>query len=63
MIAPLAISAARFQMPLKVRLRGSWVLGGADLVAPAWVIGFLCLWFAVRQYRPRGSSVAHGRSR
>jgi hypothetical protein len=62
-VAPLAISAARLQMPLRARLLGSWVLGGADLVAPALMIGFMCLWFAVREYRPRGSSVAHGSSR
>jgi hypothetical protein len=54
-IAPLALSAARLQMPLRVRLLGSWVLGGADLVAPALVVGFMCLWFAVREYRPRAS--------
>jgi hypothetical protein len=52
-IAPLALSAARLQMPLRVRLLGSWVLGGADLVAPALVVGFLCLWFAIRDYQPR----------
>ncbi|HEX2250956.1 MAG TPA: hypothetical protein VHH32_11455 [Gemmatimonadales bacterium] len=62
-LAPLAISAARLQMPLRVRLLGSWVLGGADLVAPALIIGFMCLWFAVREYRPHGSRVAHGSSR
>jgi hypothetical protein len=62
-IAPLAISAARLGMPLRVRLLGSWVLGGADLVAPALVIGFMCLWFAVREYQPHGSRVAHGSSR
>jgi hypothetical protein len=50
-VAPLAISAMRSHIPLAARLRGSWVLGGADLVAPALVIGFVCLWFAIREYR------------
>jgi hypothetical protein len=59
-IAPLAISAARLGMPIRVRLLGSWVLGGADLVAPALVVGFMCLWFAVRQYQPRGTPMARG---
>ena len=48
--APLVISALRRGMPVPVRLRGSWVLGGADLVGPALVIGFVCLWFALREY-------------
>ncbi len=62
-ISPLAISAARLEMPLQVRLLGSWVLGGADLVAPALIVGFMCLWFAVREYQPRGTRVAHGSDR
>jgi hypothetical protein len=49
-VAPLVISALRHGMPLGARLRGSWVLGGADLVGPALVIGFVCLWFAIREY-------------
>jgi hypothetical protein len=60
-IAPLGISALRHHMPLSVRLRGAWVIGGVDLVAPAVVIGFVCLWFAVREHRgdlarPRGGT-------
>lgn len=62
-VAPLAISAARLQMPIRARVLGSWVLGGADMVAPALIIGFMCLWFAVREYQPRGSSMAPGRNR
>lgn len=50
--APLVISAMRHRMPVAVRLRGAWVLGGADLVLPALVIGFMCLWFALRKYEP-----------
>ena len=49
-VAPLAISAARHHMPLMARLRGSWVIGGADVVGPALVIGFVCLWFALREH-------------
>jgi hypothetical protein len=49
-VAPLAISAMRHHMPLLVRLRGAWMLGGADMVGPALVIGFVLLWFAVREY-------------
>jgi hypothetical protein len=51
-VAPLAISAARNRMPLRARLLGSWVLGGADVVGPALIIGFACLWFALRKYEP-----------
>jgi hypothetical protein len=47
---PLVVSALRFHMPIMARLRGSWILGGADAVGPALVIGFVCLWFAVRKY-------------
>jgi hypothetical protein len=50
-IAPLGISALRHHMPLSVRLRGAWIIGGVDSVAPAVVIGFVCLWFAVREHR------------
>jgi hypothetical protein len=52
-VAPLVISAARNRMPLRARLLGSWVLGGADMVGPALIIGFACLWFAIRKYEPR----------
>ena len=57
-VAPLAISAVRLQMPIRARLLGSWVLGGADLVAPALIIGFMCLWFALREYRTSGARSA-----
>ena len=49
-VVPLIVSALRHRMPVMVRLRGSWVLGGADMVAPALVIGFISLWFALREY-------------
>jgi len=59
-VTPLAISAVRHHMPLLARLRGSWIIGGADLVGPALVIGCLALWFALREHgikrtRPRSS--------
>ena len=47
---PLVLSALRLHMPVMARLRGSWILAGADAVAPALVIGFVCLWFAVRKH-------------
>jgi hypothetical protein len=49
-VAPLVISALRLGMPIRVRLRGAWYLGGADLVGPAVVAGCLCLWLAIRRY-------------
>jgi hypothetical protein len=55
-VAPLALSAARNGMPLRTRLLGSWVLGGADVVGPALIIGFACLWFALREYQPHGTA-------
>lgn len=55
-IAPLGLSAMRHNIPLMARLRGSWILGGADVVGPALVIAFVCSWFAVREHR--GTSAA-----
>ena len=49
-VAPLVISALRHHLPLAARLRGAWMIGGADLVGPALIIGFVCLWFAIRQH-------------
>jgi hypothetical protein len=61
---PLAISAARHHMPLMVRLRGSWVLAGADLVGPAVVVGFACLWLAIREWAPKaGPKERHERGK
>jgi hypothetical protein len=50
-VAPLGISAIRHHIPIMARLRGSWILAGADVVGPALVIGFVCLWFAVREHQ------------
>lgn len=50
-VVPLIISALRHHVPLVARLRGAWMIGGADLVGPALIIGFVCLWFAVREHR------------
>jgi hypothetical protein len=60
---PVAISAIRHHIPILARLRGAWTFGGADLVGPPVVIGFLCLWFAVREHsgdtaRRRGGTTA-----
>ena len=49
-VVPLGLSALSLHIPIMARLRGSWVLGGADVVGPPLVIGFLCLWFAVRKH-------------
>jgi hypothetical protein len=49
-VVPLVISALRRGLPIGVRLRGAWVLGGADLVGPVVVVGCLCLWLALRRY-------------
>jgi hypothetical protein len=46
------ISAVRHHMPILARLRGAWVLAGADLVGPAVVVGFVCLWLAVGAWTP-----------
>jgi hypothetical protein len=50
-VVPLGISAQRYHIPFMARLRGAWILGGADMVGPALIVGFICLWFAVREYR------------
>ncbi len=60
-VAPLVISAMRLGMPIKVRLLGAWVLGGADLVGPAVVIGCLCLWLALRKYEPTAQRLRRSR--
>jgi hypothetical protein len=52
-VAPLVVSALRKGMPVMVRLRGSWILGGADLVGPPVVIGFVALWLAIRKYESK----------
>ncbi len=52
-VVPLAISAMTHNLPLMARLRGSWMMAGADLVGPAIVVGFVCLWLALRDEMPR----------
>jgi hypothetical protein len=52
-VIPLVISAIQHHMPVLARLRGAWVLAGADLVGPAVVVGFVCLWLAVRSWTPK----------
>jgi hypothetical protein len=45
---PLVILAVRQQVPVWARIRGAWVLTGADVVGTALPIGVVCLWFALR---------------
>ena len=52
-VSPLVISAIQHHMPILARLRGAWKLAGADLVGPAVVVGFVCLWLAVRAWTPK----------
>jgi hypothetical protein len=47
-VLPLVVSAFRFNLPIMARLRGSWMLAGADLVGPAVIFGVMCLWLALR---------------
>jgi hypothetical protein len=61
-LVPLMVSAARHRMPLAARLRGAWVIGGADVVGPALIIGCMCLWFALREHGAERSPRAAGRS-
>jgi hypothetical protein len=51
-IVPLVVSAFTHNLPIMVRLRGSWILAGADLVGPPVVVGFTCLWLAIRDETP-----------
>jgi hypothetical protein len=55
-VIPLIVSAIRLGLPVPVRLRGAWILGGADAVMPALILGYLCLWFVVREYSATGST-------
>lgn len=52
-VVPLVISAFTHNLPIMARLRGSWILAGADLVGPAVVVGFTCLWLALRDNAPQ----------
>jgi hypothetical protein len=52
-VIPLVVSARQHHVPIVARLRGSWMLAGADLVGPAIIVGFICLWLAVREWTPR----------
>jgi hypothetical protein len=54
-IVPLVISALQHHIPVFTRIRGAWFLAGADLVGPALVVGFVCLWLAIREWRPSGT--------
>jgi hypothetical protein len=56
-VVPLAVSAMKHNIPLMARFRGSWMLGGADAVGPPLVLGFLFLWFAIREHGVERSRV------
>jgi hypothetical protein len=45
---PLVMLAVRQHVPIWARIRGAWVLTGADIVGTALPIGMVCLWFALR---------------
>jgi hypothetical protein len=45
---PLVVLAIRQHVPVWARIRGAWVLTGADIVGTALPIGMVCLWFALR---------------
>jgi hypothetical protein len=49
-VVPLIVSALQHRIPVAARLRGAWILAGADLVGPALVVGFVCLWLALREW-------------
>lgn len=49
---PLVLSARRHHMPVMARLRGAWVLAGADTVSLAVPVGFVLLWLALREHTP-----------
>lgn len=50
--APIVVSALRHGIPVMARLKGSWVLAGAGIVGLATPLGFICVWLALREYRP-----------
>lgn len=51
---PLVVLALRQHVPIWARIRGAWVLTGADIVGTALPVGMVCLWFALRAptFRP-----------
>jgi hypothetical protein len=61
-VIPLIASAVRHHIPVSARLKGAWILAGADLVGPAMVVGFVCLWLALREWTP-GSPVSRSEVR
>jgi hypothetical protein len=55
-LVPLVVSAFSHGLPIMARLRGSWMLAGADVVGPSVIVGFMCLWLAVRDEVHRGNA-------
>jgi hypothetical protein len=47
---PLVLSAHRHHMPVLARVKGAWVLAGADTVSVAVPVGFVLLWLALREH-------------
>jgi hypothetical protein len=54
---PLVVLALRQHVPIWARIRGAWVLTGADIVGTALPIGMVCLWFALRNPTLRASGL------
>ena len=54
---PLVVLALRQHVQIWARIRGAWVLTGADIVGTALPLGMVCLWFALRAptYHPRAT--------
>jgi drug/metabolite transporter (DMT)-like permease len=46
---PLVVIAVRQHSPIVARLRGAWILMGADVVGTAIPVGMACLWLALRE--------------
>jgi hypothetical protein len=46
---PLVVLALRQHAPIVARLRGAWILMGADVVGAAIPVGMACLWLALRE--------------
>ncbi|HEY7635713.1 MAG TPA: hypothetical protein VH763_09220 [Gemmatimonadales bacterium] len=55
---PLVVLALRQHVPIWARIRGAWVLTGADIVGTALPIGMVCLWFALRDPTVRSAGPA-----
>jgi hypothetical protein len=50
--APLVFMALRHHMPILVRLKGAWLLSGADTVGLTMPVSAAFAWLALRQHTP-----------